>query len=239
MNSSKDQSEKTLAREDASAPQSPRKKEDLLRGLTELANLRDEASAFERLERDWPGFVRVDERIGPVRASFVRPTIPAFLPERFAHMYRRREALRRIWCGDSEMLAMLLVPEVAPEEAPQNEREAYIEKTDTDGRPIELAKPLPITFDWQRGQITYKPQTEFQSALYALFRQSRLAKVCANSDCPARYFVARKTSQEYCSDGCAKVFQREWKRQWWANHGKEWRRRHTQKKSREKREGKR
>ena len=197
----------------------------LLEALAELANLRDEVPAFERFARDWPGFVRVSERVGPGWwASIVKTTIPAFLPAQFAHMYRRREALRRVWRGDSEMLAMLLLPEVPPEEAPQDEREAFIEKTDVDARTIELARPLPITFDWQRGQITYEPQTEFQRALYALFRQSRLAKICANCDCPATYFIARKTAQDYCSDGCAKVLQREWKRRWWAENGTKWRR---------------
>lgn len=231
MNSSIDKTSNNLAPKLAAS--------ELLPALKELANVRDDSAAFGRFASQFPGFVRVDERVGPAWASILRVSIPSFLPPEFAHMYRRREALRRIWCGDSEMLAMLLLPEVPPEEASPKEREAYIEKTDPEGRAIELSKPLPLTFDWQRSQITYEPQTEFQSALYALFRQSRLAKVCANPDCPAKYFIARRASQDYCSDGCAKVFQSKWKRQWWAENGKEWRRRNARKKTKRKHGGKR
>jgi hypothetical protein len=128
------------------------------------------------------------------------------------------------------MLGALLIPETPPYELPLEKREAFFEKTDAEGRTIELAKPLPVIFDWQRGQIIYKPRTEFEHALYALFRQSALAKVCANRDCPAPYFIAEKTAQRYHSD-CAQVFQRQWKLQWWKEHGSKWRR----KRSREKR----
>jgi len=77
--------------------------------------------------------------------------------------------------------------------------------------------------NWRRGRFEYKPFTDFQQGLYLLVSNSRLAKVCANPDCPAPYFIAKKATQQYCSDGCAQQFQREWKRNWWAERGKAWR----------------
>jgi hypothetical protein len=133
------------------------------------------------------------------------------------------------------MLGALLIPDTPPYELPLEEREAFFEKKDAAGRTIELAKPLPVIFDWQRSQITYKPRTEFERALYALFRQSALAKVCANADCPAPYFIAGKTAQRYCSDACAQVFQRACKLRWWKEHGAEWRQENASKKSKRKR----
>src|SRR5215472_10309290 len=95
--------------------------------LRELANVQDNPASFERFAHLFPTFVSIDDRTSPGWwAAFLRPTIPEFLPIKFAHMYRRREAVRRVWRGDTEMLAMLLLPETPPEETPAEEREAYI-----------------------------------------------------------------------------------------------------------------
>lgn len=217
MNSSKHKTSETLAE--------PSDRKPNLAALTELANLRDDRVSFERFARRFPEFNAGD--VGPGWwASIVQTTIPAFLPPQFADLYRRRESLRLVWRGDSEMLGALLIPETPPNELPLEEREAFLEKKDAEGRTIELAKPLPVIFDWQRSQIMYKPRTEFERALYALFRRSALAKVCANHDCPAPYFIAEKTAQRYHSD-CAQVFQRQWKLQWWKEHGSKWRRKRS------------
>ncbi len=222
MNSSKDRASKTLAEQTA-------ERKPNLAALAELANLQDDRVSFERFARRWPEFNAGD--VGPGWwASIVQTTIPGFLPPQFADLYRRRESLRLVWRGDSEMLGALLIPETPPYELPVEEREAFFEKKDAEGRTIELGKPLPVTFDWQRGKITYKPRTEFESALYALFRQSSLAKVCANPECPAPHFIAGKTAQRYCGDACAKVFQREWKRRWWKEQGSKWRRKRSRRK---------
>jgi hypothetical protein len=76
-----------------------------------------------------------------------------------------------------------------------------------------------VEFDWKRGEITYEPQNEFERALYALFRNSSLAKICANAECTAPYFIARRTTQRYCSLDCAEVFQQKWKLDWWKRVG--------------------
>lgn len=43
---------------------------------------------------------------------------------------------------------------------------------------------------------------------------------CPNPTCPAPYFIGQRRSQRYCSDVCALPAQREFKRIWWRDHGK-------------------
>jgi hypothetical protein len=81
-----------------------------------------------------------------------------------------------------------------------------------------------VEFNWKRGQIVYKPENDFERAVYALFLNSSLAKVCGNPDCPARFFVAQRKSQRYCDADCAAVFQHESKRNWWKEVGSKMRR---------------
>jgi hypothetical protein len=143
-------------------------------------------------------------------------------------IYEQREKLRGIWEGDEEnALREFLLP---PDPPPLNLSEEL---------QVGFIWDSPIVFDWRRGQIVYQPRTEFQRAVYTLFRRSALARVCGNPDCPARYFVAKKATQRYCSEKCAEVFQKEWKRKWWAERGNEWRRGRKQKKTRRKSAGKR
>lgn len=206
MNSSKNDEGKTLA------------EGDLLRAVTELANLRDDGSDFVRFFRRWSSLVPEVEAHGIQFERMQRAGIPA----RFMVLYQRRDALREIWRGNSVVLAELLLPNEPPEEL--RGREEYLERDDENGHATGWVWSPQISVDWHRGQFTYEPRTSFQKALYLLFRRSRFAKVCANPDCPAPYFIAKKATQHYCSDGCAEVFQRECKRRWWAEHGDAWRR---------------
>jgi hypothetical protein len=57
-------------------------------------------------------------------------------------------------------------------------------------------------------------------------------KRCARPDCPHPYFVARHLKQNYCSDICAKWGQAQWKRQWWSEHGRDWRHKRQERKKR-------
>jgi hypothetical protein len=76
-----------------------------------------------------------------------------------------------------------------------------------------------VEFNWRLREIVYVPQNEFERALYTLFRNSGLAKVCGNPECPAPYFIAQRKSQCYCGEDCALVYQRAWKRNWWKQKG--------------------
>jgi hypothetical protein len=67
------------------------------------------------------------------------------------------------------------------------------------------------------------PPTPFEQALSYLVKVGDKARYCANPECPAPYFFVQRKNQRYCSEICAAPAQRELKRQWWAEHGEEWR----------------
>ena len=67
------------------------------------------------------------------------------------------------------------------------------------------------------------PPTPFEQALSYLVKGGDKARYCANAECPAPYFFVQRRNQRYCSEICAAPAQRELKRQWWAEHGEEWR----------------
>jgi hypothetical protein len=50
-------------------------------------------------------------------------------------------------------------------------------------------------------------------------QSSARARVCANPDCPAPYFIAKKPRARYCSLECARPFQRQSKLDWWNRVG--------------------
>lgn len=50
----------------------------------------------------------------------------------------------------------------------------------------------------------------------------RLRK-CHRPDCKARYFIATHLRQNHCSEVCAQWAQSQYKRDWWAHRGPEWR----------------
>jgi hypothetical protein len=199
---------------------------DLLEALTELANLRDDPKDFERFVKRWPRFVFVLDRDLPGLSLG-----SGDIPNRFYSVLERQEAVRRIWRGSSLTLSELLLPNEPPEEL--QDQEAYKDRDDETGQQTGWNWEPQVNLDWQRREFIYEPRTDFQRALYGLFRQSARAKVCGNLECPAPYFIASKPKQRYCSETCAEVFQRESKRRWWAEHGATWRR--SRKKSRRKR----
>jgi hypothetical protein len=214
MNSSKRKTSDNLA--------AKRDPSELLVPLRDLANLRDDPASFEGFASRWTGFIRVSDfdRTGNDRIYAYGELVPVTrmppnLPTRFLLMWQAREALREIWRGNSEKLTGVLLP--SPDSVVH------------DPEP-EWGWPPQLKMDWQRGEFVYMPGSDFQRAVYELFRRSPLAKVCANPDCPHPYFIAGKTAQRYCSEACAKVFQRKWKRRWWKEKGTKWRRKKSRRK---------
>jgi hypothetical protein len=65
--------------------------------------------------------------------------------------------------------------------------------------------------------------TACEQLLIHLMRLADHTRYCANEECPAPYFLARRRNQRYCSAECAKPAQRENKRQWWRKNGNRWR----------------
>ncbi len=79
---------------------------------------------------------------------------------------------------------------------------------------------LVIGKDW----LTYRALNlfVFLSMELATCETKRLRK-CKRADCPHPHFIATDLKQQFCSEPCAAWGQREWKKQWWAEHGPEWR----------------
>lgn len=90
--------------------------------------------------------------------------------------------------------------------------------------------PLEILVDPNKS-FRVPPPTPFEKALSHLVKSADTARYCANPECPAPYFFAKRRNQRYCSEICAAPAQRELKRKWWAEHGEEWRKARTAKKA--------
>jgi hypothetical protein len=85
---------------------------------------------------------------------------------------------------------------------------------------IHASWSAPFSADWHRGQLVYRSGDPFQQACHALLENSQLAKFCANPDCLAPYFIARRATQRYCSPECLKPFQKQAKLDWWNTNRK-------------------
>ncbi len=79
-------------------------------------------------------------------------------------------------------------------------------------------------WDPSYGSVTRRVRpTAFQHAINRLTALGQRTKLCANPECPERFYIAQRQSQRYCGEKCAGFFQREAKRNWWQEHGNEWR----------------
>jgi hypothetical protein len=201
-NSSKRSSGKTLA------------ERRLLDGLQELVNLQETEEAFDRFSKRWPDLAPVSE--APDDALSIDATS---LPRKYWLSYDRKADLIEIWEGNHGKLSEFLLPLEPPEEI----RGEHIDMHSSENQAGKKMWIAPVKLDWGRSEIEYVPQTEFQRAIYALFKNHTKVTTCGNPECPAPYFVGMRASQRYCSEACAEVFQREAKRKWWAERGEEWR----------------
>ena len=57
-------------------------------------------------------------------------------------------------------------------------------------------------------------------------------KKCCRPDCLTPYFIAHHLGQRFCCDVCAAWAQRKLKQQWWAEHGDEWRKAKSKRRTR-------
>jgi hypothetical protein len=176
-----------------------------LRLLKEFANLRDEDA--EKFRSKHPDFLvlatltsegwleGVVHRLGGGGPNLIQHRA-LMLAETIAKLQpipalRKRDILRAIWRADQYSNDYLKI----------------------------LLTGSRVEFDWKRGELVYSPENDFEYAIYALFRNSSRAKFCANPDCPAPYFIGARKSERYCSEDCAAVYQRKWKRNWWKQVG--------------------
>jgi hypothetical protein len=72
-------------------------------------------------------------------------------------------------------------------------------------------------------------QEPLAPALLQAIHAADLMRICQNPDCPARYFIADRRTQKFCSEKCAGPAQREAKRRWWSEHGNKWKKQRERK----------
>ena len=77
---------------------------------------------------------------------------------------------------------------------------------------------------YARAALRYEPANLWRLLVFDLLStpKERLRR-CARADCQNPYFVARHLKKRYCSEPCAATARAGWKRNWWTQHGKQWR----------------
>lgn len=73
------------------------------------------------------------------------------------------------------------------------------------------------------GGLLIPPLHPFEQALKFLDVLGPRTRYCANPRCPEPYFVADRRTAKYCCEECAKPAQAAFKREWWNQHGRQWR----------------
>ena len=180
----------------------------LFRALEEFANTRSDAQAWEHFQRRWPTFFPA--------AEFDRAKTGALSVRSYP------EVLDRVWRGhESGSLFALLGIGV----------EAWRPEGEEPAAPIHRI-PAQFFANWDEGVFVYRGLSDFQNALYLLFRESWRARVCEHC---GNKFIAKRAAQRYCSTDCSESIQRELKRTWWKEHGEKWRQQRNLMKSRKRR----
>ena len=180
----------------------------------------------ERLAMDW---VYLPDQASPVAPAAVNrlerkyPEIfsgfPGFpeknIADRDVTIMDIRDLLRKTW-----------------ESSDRRSREWYLYKLSDHYHQSRVIKP-ELRRDWLQngetslGLFTHErwlkdqqppPLTPFEHALFHLRVIIERARRCANSECPAPYFLTKKKGQRYCSSKCSAPAQREQKRRWWTEN---------------------
>lgn len=169
--------------------------------LKELANLATNEESIRRPTRKWPGFI-------PEAPRNPRITVPDYehLPADLHHVIVLREEARLVWSRNpSQQLESLLLSG------------GFAFGRPFDGPPMRGI----VGVDWRRGQLIYRPQNLLQEVLNYLLSNMNNARICANPECPAPYFLGARS--RYCSTDCSAAIQAAAKRAWWREHGQDWR----------------
>jgi hypothetical protein len=94
-------------------------------------------------------------------------------------------------------------------------------------QPEESLDGPPIHVDLDAGTVVLLPRTVDEALWIGLLQNYKKLAVCENQDCPHPYFLRYRPKQLYCSEKCALPSQREFKKRWWSEHGKQWRAKQT------------
>lgn len=181
--------------------------------LTELANLREGDAAAKRFETRFGQFQRssgssfqtstmdmsydIDGEDLSDRTNYASLIGTTTIDTRHSDLIRMRDELRLIW---------------ATPDLKTKEWRIFLFRVDPS-----------ISVDMLSATHAPPPNAFHQAVMY-LFKWAGKTRVCRNSNCSSRYFLARRKTQKYCNEDCALPAQRACKRDWWRKHGDEWRR---------------
>jgi hypothetical protein len=188
---------------------------DARRFLFELVNVQDHERALCRLQSRYPDLVEISGAIRLARFWALHVEEETYEPGRPDSEFLReywliplRDTLRSIWTVDDVRAKRWGLFRVLQD---------YFQYNDT-----RFNRSLLRTSSgyWNAG--TLDPPTKFEDYFLGLMEAGQTRK-CRNSECPAPYFFAKRSSQQYCSDVCAVPAQRNHKTNWWKKNGKRWR----------------
>lgn len=200
--------------------------------LAEMANLSGDLAAIRRLNDHFPEIIPRRTWWVPAPFESREETSPLVREienqlddmQWLGEMVQVRDNLRAIWREPDlrrrEWLAFRLRELLMAKADPRFIQAAGV----ISGPEVNLIDRLP-------------PPSPFEQTIMQLLKSADRSRYCANADCPAPYFLAKRRSQKYCSDACSRPAQKEFKRRWWDEHGESWRkaRRASAKKSQRKR----
>lgn len=197
----------------------------LFQALSEFASMYPDADGWAHFRRRWPDLFPADEydrMTGPmpdVQSSVLVLSLPGsecggeegLSPsiQQYPHW------LNHIWRGGEPEPYLEIMLGTKPTPKPED-----VNPEDAGAIYLRSIPPAVFALDWQTGAIRYQGACDFQRALYLLFRESWRARICERCEAP---YIASRESQRYCSTDCSEEMQREVKRKWWAEHGREWR----------------
>jgi hypothetical protein len=177
--------------------------------LESLANLNDKAG-FKRLQAKFPDVLEAVKRnmvaIYSAPPRVYRPGTPEHDEwARKSWLMPLRDTLRAIWRA----------PDVKT-------KEWGLFRISQDffsrGDPNMIQRPTSNGTDFL---LSWEPPTRTEQFLLELMRWADLLKYCGNPDCTMPYFIATRRSQKYCSELCSQPAQREFKRRWWVQKGRQ------------------
>jgi hypothetical protein len=171
--------------------------------LTELANLQDNKAAFESFLLRFPWVL---DAVGKNIYASYRKAYPPGSPEhieldRKNWLIPLRNRLRAIWRA----------PDVATKQWALYgiSHDFFLRRNALPDEDLALHWEPP------------GPPTRTERFLLALISWADLLTYCNNPDCQTPYFIAKRRGQDYCSKPCARVAQRESKRRWWRDKGRQ------------------
>ncbi len=193
-------------------------KHNLAGMLTDLANLHRSAAAIERLRAKHPSFLPDAPPNLVMSVRYSKSEVKADIPDSLSYVVWLQEMVCALWKGNpgsrwlGDLEQVLLTGTLGI-----NSKIPFLQSFN----PPPLSGIIGV--DWKHRSFAYKPQTLLQEALHFLMQQSPKAKICANPDCPAPYFIAPRSNARYCSEDCLQAVQRTAKRAWWNEKGQQWR----------------